>query len=160
MAISWLTPSPYDSGKLSAMLAAIVLGFCEVSRAKEMIADGDRTIATAIVSPRARPRPSIDADTMPGRANGSTAIRIISQRVAPRARAASSCRRGTWRKTSRLSAVTIGKIITASTTATVRMVRPVPEAGPAKSGMKPRCSVSQTKTGCRAGASTPMPHRP
>ena len=96
----------------------------------------------------------------PGRAKGKTAILIISQRVAPRASAASSCSRGVCRNTSRERAVTIGKIITASTTATVRMVRPVPDAGPANSGMNPRCSVSQTKLGCRAGARTPMPHRP
>ena len=42
---------------------------------------------TAIVSPRARPRPSIEAEITPGRPKGSTAVRIISQRVAPRASA-------------------------------------------------------------------------
>ena len=109
-----------------------------------MMAEGERTMATAMVSPRARPRPSMLAEMMPGRANGSTAIRIISQRVAPRASAASSCSRGVCRKTSRQSAVTIGRIITASTTEAVKIVRPVPEAGPAKSGMKPRFSVSHT----------------
>ena len=47
-------------------------------------------MATAIVSPSARPRPSTAAETMPERPKGSTAVRIISQRVAPRASAASS----------------------------------------------------------------------
>jgi len=50
-------------------------------------------------------------------------MRTISQRVAPRARAASSCSRGVWRNTSRETAVTIGRIITASTTAAARMFR-------------------------------------
>ena len=42
-------------------------------------------------------------------------MRIISQRVAPRASAASSCRTGVCRKISRQSAVMIGRIMTAST---------------------------------------------
>ena len=95
-------------------------------------------MATAIVSPSARPRPSMVAETMPERPNGSTAIRIISQRVAPSASAASSCSTGVCRKTSRQIAVMIGRIMTASTMATVRMVRPVPETGGAKSGNQPR----------------------
>ena len=37
----------------------------------------------------------------------------------------------------------IGRIITASTMATVKTVRPVPETGPANSGMNPRVPVSQ-----------------
>ena len=48
-----------------------------------MTGAGESTIATAIVSPSARPRPSIAAEMMPERPNGSTAMRIISQRVAP-----------------------------------------------------------------------------
>ena len=38
-------------------------------------------------------------------------------------------------------AVMIGRIMTASTMATVRIVRPVPETGPLKSGNQPRFSV-------------------
>ena len=53
----------------------------------------------------------------PGRPYGSTAVRIISHRVAPRASAASSCSRGVCRKTSRDRAVTIGRIMIASTMA-------------------------------------------
>ena len=66
---------------------------------------------------------------MPERPNGSTAMRIISQRVAPSARAASSCSTGVCRKTSRQIAVMIGRIMTASTMPTVRIVRPVPDTG-------------------------------
>ena len=44
------------------------------------------TSATASVSPIARASPRIAAPRMPDRAYGSTAIRIISQRVAPSAR--------------------------------------------------------------------------
>jgi hypothetical protein len=67
-------------------------------------------------------------------------MRIISQRVAPRARAASRCSAGAWENTSRASALMIGRIITASTSPAVSMVRPVAEAGPAKNGMNPRFS--------------------
>ena len=48
-------------------------------------------MATAIVSPRARPRARKQAATIPGRAYGSTTDRIICQRVAPRASAPSRC---------------------------------------------------------------------
>jgi hypothetical protein len=73
------------------------------------------TMVTAMVSPRARPRPSNDAPTMPDRARGSTAIRIISHRVAPRASAASFSLRGVLRKTSRQTAAMIGSTMIAST---------------------------------------------
>ncbi len=139
--MSSLILRPYASGKLSAMFAAMVFEFVDWNHAKFTTAAGERTIATAIVSPRARPRPSMEAEMMPGRPNGRTAVWIISQRVAPRASAASSCSFGVCRKTSRQSAVTIGRIMTARTTATVKIVRPVPETGPAKSGNQPNVSV-------------------
>src|SRR5262249_47674098 len=41
------------------------------------------TRASAMVSPMARPRPSMTAPTMPPRLQGITAERIISQRVVP-----------------------------------------------------------------------------
>ena len=69
-----------------------------------------------MVSPRARPRPSIEAEMTPGRPKGSTAVRMISQRVAPSASAASMCAVGVWAKTSRLRAVTIGRIMIARMT--------------------------------------------
>ena len=73
------------------------------------------TSATAMVSPSARPRPSIAAEIIPARPNGSTAVRIISHLVAPSAQAASMVSRGTCRNTSRLTAETIGMIMIAST---------------------------------------------
>src|SRR5581483_6563355 len=72
------------------------------------------TRVTAIVSPRARPRPSIAPLTTPARPNGRTAIRTISQRVAPRARAASMFGRGVRSNTSREIEVTMGSTMTAS----------------------------------------------
>ncbi len=71
------------------------------------------TSTTAIVSPSARPRPSIAPPVMPGREYGSTAMRIISQRVAPSASAASLCSAGTVAITSRAIAETIGRIMIA-----------------------------------------------
>jgi hypothetical protein len=63
------------------------------------------SIATAIVSPMARPKLRIAPAVMAPRAYGSTAMRMTSQRVAPSARAASRCERGTSRIASRASAV-------------------------------------------------------
>ena len=70
------------------MLPAMVLGLAEVSSWKWITAAGERTMAMAIVSPRARPRPSMQADTMPGVPKGSTACLIISQRNVQRAKTA------------------------------------------------------------------------
>ena len=97
---------------------------------------------------------------MPERPCGSTAIVIISQRVAPSASAASSLSRGVCRKISRQSAVMIGSTMTASTIDAVRIVRPVPDAGGVNSGIQPRFCASHEYAGCRKGASTVMPHRP
>ena len=62
------------------------------------------------------------AEITPGLPKGRTAIRIISQRVAPNARAASRCARGTWTKTSRDSAEMVGRIMIASTTEAMKML--------------------------------------
>ena len=59
------------------------------------------TIVTAIVSPSARPRPRMIAPKMPARGGLEHRERIISQRVAPSASAASRWARGTALKTSR-----------------------------------------------------------
>src|SRR5690606_1801066 len=67
VAMSTLTPTPVASGKLSAMLAAIVLGAVPETRSKLTMRKAERTSATAIVSPSARPRPSMTAETMPER---------------------------------------------------------------------------------------------
>src|ERR687889_2502292 len=82
LAIRALTLRPVDSGNWSAMLAAIVEGLSLLIRLTVIRPDADSTIATAMVSPSARPRPSMTAETIPERAYGNTAIRIISQRVA------------------------------------------------------------------------------
>ena len=61
------------------------------------------------------------AEIMPGREKGKTAMRIISHRVAPSARAASTCMRGTWMNTSREIADTVGRIMMASTSPAMRI---------------------------------------
>jgi hypothetical protein len=116
-------PVAPDSPNLVAMLAAIVLppGSARWSLMSKLAA---RTRAMAIVSPRARPRPSITAPTSPLRLKGRTAVRMVSQRVAPSARAASRCTVGAWRKISRARAATIGSTMTASTTDADRIDRP------------------------------------
>ena len=58
-AISTLTVEPGGLGELQAMLAAIVDGLVELIRLNVTAPDADSTMATAIVSPSARPRPSI-----------------------------------------------------------------------------------------------------
>src|SRR3954463_14636396 len=78
-AISTLTASPDDSGNCRAMFAAIVDGLVELITLKVTTPDTDRTMATAIASHSARPRPSIAPLTTPERPNGSTAIRIFFQ---------------------------------------------------------------------------------
>ncbi len=98
------------------MLAAMVLPPL-VIRCAEMVKVMPRVIARAIVSPSARPRPSITAAITPGLPYGRTAVRIISQLVAPRASAASSLACGVWRNTSRESEVMIGSTMIASTSA-------------------------------------------
>ena len=59
------------------------------------------TIVTAIVSPNARPAARIPAPTMPARAAGRTTRAVACQRVAPIARAPSTCSPGTATITSR-----------------------------------------------------------
>ena len=72
-------------------------------------------IVTAMVSPSARPRPSMEAEMTPALPNGSTAVRIISHWVAPRASAPSLWVTGVCANTSRDSAVTIGSTMIART---------------------------------------------
>ena len=93
-AISALTATPEDSGKSSAMFAAIVDGLPELIRLNVTPPETDRMIVTAIVSPSARPRPSIDAaddrraaegqdghpDHLPAR--GAEGERALAQRCA------------------------------------------------------------------------------
>ena len=151
---------PEDSGKSSAMLAAIVEGLPELIRLKVTSPETERMIATAIVSPSARPRPSIEPPTIADLPKGRTAILMTSQRVAPRASAPSIWARGVRAKTSRVIALMIGRIMRASTNPTTSIVRPVAEAGPSKSGIQPRWSASHCWKSTDAGPSTAMPQSP
>ena len=81
--------------------------------------------ATAIVSPIARPRPIITADTTPPRLCGNTEPRIISQRVAPNPYAASFSDAGVVAYTSRVIDVTIGVIMMATMIPAVMKLSPV-----------------------------------
>ena len=141
-------------------MAAIVEGFELEIRLKLTTPETERMIATAIVSPSARPRPSIEPLITADLPNGSTDIRIISQRVAPSASAPSSSRRGVCAKTSRATAETIGRIITARTTPTTSIVRPVTDAGPSKRGIQPRCFSSHSMSPTAAGPRTKIPQSP
>ena len=82
--------------------------------------------------------------------------------MAPSARAASIWPRGVWTNTSRVTAVMIGRIITASTMPAVKIVPPpATEALPvANRNSQPRFSLSHIATGCITGASTYRPHTP
>ena len=101
-----------------------------------------------MVSPRARPKPSTVALMTPDLPKGSTAIRIISQRVAPSARAASRCVCGTCRNTSREMAAMIGRIITPSTSDAAKMDFPKPPSVP-KIGIQPKYRVIHFDNGIR-----------
>ena len=76
--------SPHFSAMFEANVVPPGSEMCQLIRNA-----GEISSATAMVSPRARPRPSIAALIMPGRPKGKIAVRTISQRVAPRASAAS-----------------------------------------------------------------------
>ena len=91
---------------------------------------------------------------------GSTTDLIISQRVAPSASAASSCRRGVCRKISRDTAVMIGRIMTARTTEAEARFFIGAVGSPAKSGMKPRFLLRNMYSGSRRGTSQTPPQRP
>src|SRR5210317_2100602 len=73
------------------------------------------TINTAMVSPIARPTPSINAARMPEDAAGNTTFVTVCQLVAPRARDASLYDLGTALKLSSVKVIRFGRIIMAST---------------------------------------------
>ena len=70
---------------------------------------------TAIVSPSARPSPSIEPPMMPPRPNGSTTVLITPHFVPPSASAPSFSPGGACENTSRMTAVQIGTIMSATT---------------------------------------------
>ncbi len=88
------------------------------------------TSVAAIVSPIARPSPSITAPTSPALLCGQTAAEIISQRVAPSASAASLSVVGVVSITSRDSDVMIGVIMMARMIPAVAYEPCRPSAGP------------------------------
>src|SRR5215475_11084266 len=75
----------------------------------------EMTMTTAIVSPNARPRPSIVPPTIALLPNGSTTLRIIPQRVAPSAYAPSRSPSGAWPNASRMMEHAIGATISDTT---------------------------------------------
>ena len=77
---SWRSPASPVSSAMT--LARVAPGPSSESKTPGELPS---STAMAIVSPTARPRPSADAPTMPERAQGSIALRTISQRVAPSA---------------------------------------------------------------------------
>ncbi len=82
------------------------------------------TMATAMLSPRARPTAKVRAAAIPERAPGKTTSRTICQRVAPSAMAASRSAMATPERAVRLKATTVGRVMTASTTEASRMLGP------------------------------------
>ena len=122
------------------------------------------TSATAIVSPMARPRPSITAPTMPPRlVREHRAADHLPAGGAQAERRLLSLRLGTVSKTSRVSDVMIGMIMMARMRPAVMKL--VPLAGPPKSaprtGMPSTASAIDVVDGLdRFGASTSTPHRP
>ena len=82
------------------------------------------TIVTAIVSPIARPRPSTIEPIIPEAAGRQHRQPDVSHRVAPSARADSRNAPGTACRTSREIAVIVGRIMIASSTPALIMLKP------------------------------------
>ena len=101
------------SGKFSASRAASVLAGAKSERLIWL--ELPISIARAIVSPSARPKPSTSAPKMPVAAVGSMTLRIASHLVVPSPYAASLTRYGTRRRASWETAATVGRIMIAST---------------------------------------------
>ena len=120
------------------------------------------SIVTAIVSPNARPRPSRLAPAIPGAERFSTAMRSISQRVAPSASAASFSPTGATAKTSRQMAVMIGSTMIARMMPAAKYDGP--KNGPLKTQPTTGIGLSQLERlsaiGCRTGRRAKMPQKP
>src|SRR3984957_18511733 len=121
------------------------------------------TKVTAMVSPSARPNPSIMPPTMPTRECGTTTFHITSQVVAPSPYPDSLSMGGTVSKTSRMIAAMNGSTMMARTTPAVST--PMPNGGPLNkppnSDTWPRCAINQGCTcRCSTGASTNNPQMP
>src|SRR5919202_1912651 len=149
------------SPKFSAITDARVLP--EANRFEVIWVAAPTVSATAIVSPIARPRPSMTAPTMPPKLCGNTAPRIISHRVAPSATAACFSDSGTVANTSRMIDVMIGTIMMATMMPAVMNPRPVetgcPNSAPS-TGTPPTALWTAWYTFTRAGPITMMPNSP
>ena len=111
--------TPLDSPNAFAICAAIELApasmmFGRISNSWLMMSK------IAIVSPSARPSPSIAPPMIPPRPNGRTTDRIMPHRVPPWASAPSFSPGGTCEKTSRITAVQIGTTMSETTTPAVK----------------------------------------
>ncbi len=82
---------PLATSPISAAMVAVMVrtGMNSAWRSTGMRAALPVTIMTAMVSPMARPMPSMTAVTMPERAAGTTTRQMVCQRVAPMASEAS-----------------------------------------------------------------------
>ena len=78
--------------------------------------------SSGAVSPAARATASSAPLVMPGRAAGSTTVRVVRERLAPRARLASRRSSGTRRSISSVERMTIGSIRQASARAPAKPV--------------------------------------
>src|SRR5215469_7219556 len=153
--------SPTASVNSFASDAEIVVPGCRIEAL--MLCALPMTKVTAIVSPRARPRPSMVPPTMPALEYGTTTCQMTSQVVAPSPYADSFNTSGTVSNTSRITADMNGMTMTASTIPAVST--PIPKGGPWKSaptpGIAPRVSMIQgCAYCCRIGAKTNRPQTP
>ena len=115
---------------------------------------------TAMVSSRARPRPSMTAPIIPPRPKGSTTVRIICQRLAPRARAASRSPAGASENTSRLIDATMGTIISPTTNPARKIDALRGGLSTLKKGMNDRCRESQVLNPTTLSCSSNTAQRP
>ena len=88
---TWKWVLPCATSPISAAMVAVIVraGMNSESSDNGMRAALPVTIITAIVSPIARPMPSMMAVRIPERAAFTVTIQIVCQRVAPKANAAS-----------------------------------------------------------------------
>src|SRR5207247_6920182 len=106
------------------------------------------------------------APANPWREWGNTEMRIISQRVAPSAKAASFWLAGVVANTSRVIAVMIGVIISANIRPVVKKDRPDPPPPEFDDRRVPRPGIGWATRAirsyqcCNVGARTKTPHRP
>src|SRR5476651_362880 len=97
------------------------------------------SMASAIVSPMARPNASTAAPKMPLAAIGREICRITSHRVAPRAAAPSLRACGVVLSAEPAKAAIVGRTMMARTKAAGK--KPGPEEGVEKKGIQPRCAL-------------------